>query len=212
MQEIFRPVQGGVIEFGTVSPKSAAFLTVVLLVVGLPAQSKPAPAPASRHYFNANYNFCVDYPANWQTSEPFDRNAVALIPPGVQGDPGTEITVGGRVDQPSQHDEARPETLDEIWASGVKALTEYGKATAVSVIEQKRLSLAGYPALATRYEYMKNGQRWNGQQFLLLTRSRAVFELTLSCHPDELSQLMPVFDAVVRSFKIQCDPKLPERP
>ncbi len=212
MQEIFWRCLGDVIECGTVSQKSPTFLIVVTLVVGLSAQSKPAAGTASHHYFNANYNFCIDYPNNWQTWEPFDRNAVALIQPNVQGYPRTEITVGGRVNQPSEKDETRGETLQEIWDSGAKALAEYGKATNVSVIEQKRISLVGYPALATTYEYTKNGQRWREQEVIFLTRSSTVFELALTCHPGEVEKLTPVFDEVVRSFKIQCDPKLPERP
>jgi hypothetical protein len=180
--------------------------------MGLSAQNKPAGETASRHYLNANYNFCIDYPSDWRTSEPFDGNAVALVQLNVQGYPRTEITVGGRVNQPSEHDETRGETLQEIWDSGVKALAEYGKPTDVSVIEQKRVSLAGYPALATKYEYKTSGQRWYVQEIVFITRSSAVFELALTCRPEEVQQLTPVFDAVVGSFKIRCDPKLPERP
>lgn len=201
-----------VINCGIVSQRSAVVLITAMFAVGLSAQSKPATGARSRHYFDANYNFCVDYPANWQTWEPFDRNAVALLPPGVQGYPSTEITVGGRVNQPSETDETRGETLQEIWDSGVKSLAKYGKASSISVVEQKQTSLAGYPALATKYEYTEGGQRWHVQEIVFITRSQAVFELALTCHPEEVQKLTPVFDAIVRSFKIQCDPKLPERP
>ena len=182
-----------------------------MLVIGLSAQDKPKAGTASRHYFNPNYNFCIDYPANWQTSEPFDHDAVALVPHHVQGYPHTEITVGGRVNQPSEK-ETRGETLEENWDSGRKALAESGKVTNVAVIEQMHISLAGYPALATKYEYTENGQRWYVQEITFLTGSQAVFELALTCHPEEVEKLTPVFDEVVRSFKAQCDPKLPERP
>jgi len=185
---------------------------MAMFAVGLSAQSKLATETASRHYFNPNYNFCIDYPGNWGIWEPFDRNAVALIQSDVQGYPRTEITVGGNVNQPSDKDETRGETLAENWDSGLKALAENGKVTNVAVIEQKRISLAGYPALATKYEYSENGQRWHVQEIMFLTRSSEVFELTLTCHPEEVEKLTPVFEEVVRSFKIQCDPKLPERP
>lgn len=194
------------------SQKSALFLVIAISVTGLSAQNKPAAEPGSRHYFNPNYNFCIDNPSNWQTWEPFDRNAIVLIPPNAQGYPRTEITVGGQVNQPSEKDETRGETLQEIWDSGVKALAENGKATNISVVEQKRTSLAGYPALTTKFEYTTKGQRWREQQIVFITRSNAVFDLALTCRPEEVERLTPVFDSVVRSFKTQCDPKLPERP
>lgn len=189
--------------------RKAAIITILLLAVAASAVGQSG----SRHYFNENYNFCIDYPSQWQHDEPFDGNAISLTPPGQKLPyPHPEITVGGRVNQPSEQDESRGETLEEMFESGLAAIKEYGKASAIEVTEKRWSTLAGYRALVSDIEYTNDNQRWHEHQILILTRSEAVFEISATFYPSQTQQFMPIFHKIVRSFRIRCKPSLPERP
>ena len=172
-----------------------------------------ARAASVRHYVNQNYNFCIDYPSGWRSVVPFDGNAVELLPPKAQAKgPRTQITVGGQANQPSEGDDTRRQSLEEYWNVQLRAMAEYDKATAIDVIGKKLVTLAGYPALETVFEYTIGSERWHERQIALITQSDAVFVLSLWCYPNDVQQLRPIYDSVVRSFRIHCNPKLPERP
>ena len=191
------------------SMKRAVIGIALLLAVAASAAGQSV----SRHYFNQNYNFCIDYPSQWQHNVPFDGNAVALVPPGQNlSYPYPEIIVGGRVNQPSEQDESRGQTLEEIFASELAAIKEYGSFSEIKVIEKRWSGLAGYPALVSDFEYMKDKQHWHEHQVFILTRSEAVFSISSTYHPNQTQQFMPVFQNIVRSFRIRCNPNLTERP
>jgi hypothetical protein len=170
-----------------------------------------------RHYFNSNYNFCIEYPKKWQRNEALDGNAIALLPPGQRAGPlpYSAIFVGGHVNQTSEQDENRGETLDEIFESGLKAFQEGDaafKATQLKVTERRRSRLVGYPVLVSTIEYVLDNRYWQEHQILILTRSDAVFELTLTCRADQIQKFTPIFNGIVHSFRIRCNSRLPERP
>jgi hypothetical protein len=186
--------------------RRVAFLVLVITLHCFAGEGK-------KHYFNSNYNFCIDYPGSWQKAEPFDSNAVELFPPNVHGStPRTEITVGGMVNQPSEKDETHGQTLDEVWHSGFETMSEYGKYTELSIVGKNQISFAGYPALRGSFEYTYEGHRWREEQILFITRSDAVFVLTLTSPSASSEKLTPIFDSVAGSFELRCNPRLPERP
>jgi hypothetical protein len=167
----------------------------------------------SRHYFNQNYNFCIDYPSQWQEQVPFDGNAIELTPPEQKlRYPYPKITVGGRVNQPSEQNDTRGETLEEVFDSDLAAIQGWEKARAVKVVEKHWSKLVGYTAIVSDIEYTIDDQRLHEHQILILTASEAVFEITSTCHPGQMQQFTPVFQGIVRSFRIRCNPRLPERP
>jgi hypothetical protein len=110
----------------TLLPMRRVIIRIALLLV---VAASAAGQSVSPHYFNQNYNFCIDNPGLSQHNEPFDGNAISLTPPGQKLQyPYPEITVSGRVNQPSAHDDTRGETLEEIFDSGLATIKEYGNA------------------------------------------------------------------------------------
>jgi hypothetical protein len=99
-----------------------------------------------------------------------------------------------------------------MFSSGLAAIKEYGNASEIKVIEKRSSRLAGYPVLVADFEYTTDNQRWHEHQILILTRSEAVFEISSTFYLRQTHQFMPVFNNIVRSFRIRCDPNLPERP
>jgi len=158
-------------------------------------------------YQNVNYNFSFEYPARtWSLTVGLDGNGVDLtpidkslfhLPP--------EIGAGGSVGQPSDADENRSRNLDEDFQSYLHALDGgYSRAQNITVVSRKSLLLQGFPAIVSTISFERpTGRLWFNKVILIHTKDDSTtYHLGLTCSPDDVSSLTPIFDQIVNSYLI----------
>lgn len=176
------------------------------LAITLVAQSPLAETSAWKTYKNSNYNFAVNHPAQWSTYEGFTKNGVTMTPRNAkQFRLRPEIGIGGSVGQPSEADEKRSRNIEEDFQFGLSALKEYGNARNLTVLSKTTTKVQELPAIEStlRYEDSSTGHIWFYKQILIHTdHDSTTYHLSLRCSPDDLSVLVPVFDALCKTFRI----------
>jgi hypothetical protein len=176
-----------------------------------PPHEKQEDQSAARHsktYRNNNYNFCFDYPASaWKFQESLSGNGITLTPireekfrlvPSI----GASCSVG----QPSEKDESQLQTLDQDFQSRLEAMKTGPDAAAdILVLSKQVATIQGLPAIISTDRFTKGspGQTWFEKDILIHTQGdNFTYHLGLMCHPDDAAALLPVFDRVVKSFRI----------
>jgi hypothetical protein len=158
-------------------------------------------------YRNERFEFCLDVPADWGSSESLNGNGLSLAPKSLESyELRPEIRVGAHVSQPSKEDEQRPQTLDENFEAGLEALREYGGAREITVVSKQKLVLYGLPALKStlRYKDSKSGAEWFDKDVDILDRDYTVYFIELKCHPKDADTLDQVFEKMLNSLKLHC--------
>jgi len=180
------------------------------LAITLVAQSPTIETSGWKPYKNANYNFVVKYPVQWSTYEGITKNGARMTPRNTkQFRLRPEIGVGGSVGQPSETDEKRSQNIEEDFQVGLSALKEYGNARNLTVLSKTSTTVQGLPAIEStiRYEDSSTGHIWFYKQILVHADSDSTsYHLSLRCSPDDVSVLIPVFDALRKTFRIRGPP------
>ena len=184
-----------------------SILMCALCVPGALRSQSTVPGSHWKTYRNANYNFSLSYPATtWSKYEGVDRNGARLTPRDrSKFHLQPEIGAGGAVGQPSDPDESRSRNLEEDFQSGLEALKEYGHARNLAVLSNVRTTIQGLPAIAStiRYEDSANGSIWLYKEILIHAESGSpTYHLGLRCSPDDTGILVPLFDRIVKTFRI----------
>jgi hypothetical protein len=166
-------------------------------------------AQEPKSYFNKNFEFCVHFPSDWSSSESFTRNGVTLAP-----DKQTafslppRITLGAHVNQPSKTGNGS-QALDENIQSYVDSLREYGSAVDVQILRKDEITLEGLPGsrITLKYRDSHSGKEWFAKDVNLIDRNNTVYFAELKCHPKDAGALESIFDALLRSLRLQCKGK-----
>ena len=163
----------------------------------------------SKLYYNKNFAFCVDSPADWSYADSFTRNGAIFAPKrlgGVSLPP--RISVGAYVDQPSESGNGA-QTLDENIQSSIESLRKHGSAIDVLILKTKEIILQNLPARSLTLEYRdaKSGQQWFKEEIDLMNEKKIVYFLELECSPKDAAPLQAVFDSLIHSFRLKCDRK-----
>jgi hypothetical protein len=157
-------------------------------------------------YRNANYSFSLSYPARgWRLYEGEDGNGMNLTPLEKSRFRLTpEMGAGGAVGQPSDADEHRCRTLEEDFEFGLDAIRHYDRAQNLILLSKKRARVQGLPAIVRSIRYEDAlGEVWFDKDVLIHTRNDWVtYHLGLRCSPADLPALMPIFNKLVRTFRI----------
>jgi hypothetical protein len=168
-----------------------------------------AMTPAGRwtHYRNERWNFCAAYPAGWKRTPAASQSGIQLNPFGLRPPPrDTYVAIGALPNQPSDAEPTRLQTAEEIFDTDLKELKTDG-AEDITVLEKRRCTLQGFPALITRVRYRAgNSGLWQIEKTYRITSfDGVVYAVELKCLPEELSTLEPILDRMVqKSFRIGC--------
>jgi hypothetical protein len=161
-------------------------------------------------YRNEQFSFCIHYPSQWHQSVPFTKNGITLAPRPVKNyilKP--TVTIGARINQSSETSDNQPQTLEDIFNSGIRALREYGGVGEVTVLGKEIIRLQGFNALATsiRYRDSDSGNEWFDKDVNLIDQNNVVYFMELKCHPDDAATLLATFDAMVKTLRLTCGRK-----
>ena len=192
------------------SISSSAHIKVFALAVLFTAFYSSSPAQTDfgwKTYKNNNYQFTFEYPAKgWTLYEGEDRNGVAIY----ASDSGEfhqrpQLGAGGHIGQSSHVDEKRPQTLEEDFQSQLKTMSDYGHAKELQVLSRKSRELQGLKGIESTVQYKDppTGDIWIYRSVLLHTsNNRLTYDLMLTCSPKDMHTLMPLFEKMIRTFRI----------
>lgn len=165
------------------------------------------------HCRNARWGFCVDYPASWKASEAKDGSGIKLYPrANEKASSATYISIGGLPDQPDVGnanivlDDSPPLDLEGNFMRALDGLREYDHATDIRVLEKRKLAFQGYGALSTKYEYRRGADAtlWQSDT-IWINKEYIIFTATLFGRPEELRNLEPVYQDIVKHhFRLVC--------
>lgn len=184
--------------------KSKQLAICLLCLVAWACALDGAPANRSKQYYNKNFDFCLQFPSTWTYQESFTRNGAIFAPSDARTfSRQPQITVGAHINQ--RFEENGPsQTLEDIFNSGVHSLREYDRADEITVVAKKNLTIDGFPALATTIQYKQSGKEWFDKDVNLIDKKQIVYFAELKCHPKDAAVLEAIFDAAVRSLRLQC--------
>jgi hypothetical protein len=160
-------------------------------------------------YFNKNFDFCIQVPANWFSSESYTGNGVTLAPRKLKAfSLAPRITVGAHINQPSKIGNGS-QTLDENIQSSVDSLREYGSARDIQIVKRDAMTVERLPAglITLKYRDSQSGNEWFVKDVNLIDQNNTVYFAELKCHPKDAVALESIFDALLQSFRIQCKGK-----
>jgi hypothetical protein len=117
-----------------------------------------------------------------------------------------QIMVGAHVNQSSEQDDKKPQTLAETVESIGKDLRQYGAAENLHVINKEVTSLQGLPAqsITLKYRDGRSGKEWMIKDFTIIDKQQIVYFVELKCQPEDTTTMSDVWRAVVRSLHIHC--------
>ena len=116
-----------------------------------------------------------------------------------------EIGVGGSVGQPSEVDEKRIRNLEEDFQSELSTLNQYGNARNLSVMSKVNRKVQGLAAIESTFSFedSRTGRIWFYKEILVhAVDDSTAYHLSLRCSTDDAATLVPLFDAVCRTFRI----------
>ncbi|HWZ55756.1 MAG TPA: hypothetical protein VNZ63_06770 [Verrucomicrobiae bacterium] len=179
------------------------FLCISAMCASISADDK---SKDQKSYANKNFDFCIHFPANWTSSESYSRNGATLAPSNAKAfSLPPRISVGARVDQPSQTGNG-PQTLDENIQSSIDSLREYGSALDIQVLKKDAITIQRLPARAITLKYRDSHSEdeWFVKDVNLIDHQNTVYFAELKCHPKDAIALESIFDALVQSLRLQC--------
>jgi hypothetical protein len=216
MRSVVRAAAAGVPGAGARVRAGALGCAIALASVAMAAGSKPGRS-GWKHYVNARWGFCVDYPKEWKAKFGTDGSGIELHPFPAE-DPGraTYISIGGLPDQPQDIDNANivlddspPLDLEGNFARTLGALREYDHASAIRVLEKRKLEFQGYDALETKYLYEAgpSATEWQDQT-LWINKEYIIFTASLIGRPEQVRRLEPIYrEMVMHRFRLACPAK-----
>jgi len=166
-------------------------------------------AQERKSYFNKNFEFCVHFPSDWSSSEPYTRTGVTLAPDKQAAfSLPPRIALGAHMNQPSQTGNGS-QTLDENIQSYVDSLREYGSAVDIQILRKDEITLGDLPgkSIVLKYRDSHSGKEWFAKDFNLIDGNNTVYFAELKCHPKDAVTLESIFDALLRSLRLQCKGK-----
>ena len=116
-----------------------------------------------------------------------------------------EMGAGGAIGQPRRVDGKCCQALEEDFAGGVGALKEYGHGRNVTILSKKNVEVQALPAIdsSIRYEDSLTGITWFQRRVLIHTRDQGLsYSVGMRCSPADVPALMPLFDRMLKSFRI----------
>ena len=181
-------------------------LLIEVYKVDAAATLKDTAQPSAwKTYKNTNYNFVVKYPPDWSTYEGLTKNGITIAPRNVkQFHFRPEMGASGSVGQPSEADGTRSENLEEDFQSRLRVIKEYVKGRNVVVLAKITTKIEGLPAIESTVRYQDStGLIWFDKDVLVHSDDDSTtYHLGLHCSPDDVSVLVPLFEAICKSFRI----------
>ncbi|MGB8475627.1 MAG: hypothetical protein WCE61_16210 [Candidatus Acidiferrum sp.] len=107
--------------------------------------------------------------------------------------------------QPSRSDEKRLQSLDEDYQSRLEALKNYGHADDLTILSKEPTKVQGLPAIISTMKYgdSSTGRYWFDKDLLIHTEDdQTTYDIGLHCSPDDRSALEPLFDEIVKTFRV----------
>ena len=145
----------------------------------------PASCLSQSQYWNATWNFCVDYPSGWQTLHPFDENGIEFRQSEL-----IAMSFGAIKDA---------ETLEDNFR------TAYLTDASVTVIDRSNITFHGRPAIVATL--VSDRPRKNAQRVMTVASDSAevIYEFRITT-PDQatLEKHLPRFQLELTSFKFDC--------
>jgi len=179
-----------------------AVIASLFLGSGSLGQSATQVSSGHNRYENEHYRFSFEYPKTWATSEALDGNAVSVSP---SGQSRSRIAVSGRKVMST---EAHTLSLEEDFEASLRAIQKKRPHPEhhpenVFVEKKETTTFAGLPAIVSTIRFDQDGQAWVEQGLLFHSRDgETAYEISIHCHPDELSAFQPIYDKVVQTFRL----------
>ena len=175
-----------------------------IIAVGLlwPMVGQPA---GMKSYKNENYGFCINYPRDWQGQEPFDKNGILLIPRSPDGYVvRPEITVSARINQPSETDENKPQTLQEIADFELASIRDYEHPRSLRLLSQSDTHICSSAAHVMTVEFTesKSGEAHVFREMFFISPKDIVYKVGLECHLKDSDRASQIWEEIVQSLKL----------
>lgn len=170
-------------------------------------QDHDAGSPRYKTYRNDHYNFSAEYPAEWHLTEALDGNAVA-ISPSPSG--RSRISIDGRKVMTK---DAHVLSLDEDFDDSLQSMQRKHAAPGhhpdhVVLVNKRRTTLVGLPAIVSRIEFEQDGKHWIELGLMIHSKDGDIaYDISADCHPNELPDFQPIYDKLVQTFHILGPPR-----
>lgn len=192
------------------------FCTLTAVGCLLLLASQKAARSGWRHYRNARWGFCVDYPPGWTSFEGTDLSGVRLVPSG--SPPGRALQsfeIGGLPDQPADVENpsawpsrAAPMTLKQNFEYSLVAKREFERLEGISVLEERPLKFEAYHALETTIRYRRPSWGERTERTLWISWNHVIFTVSAKWPANESSKLDPLYEEIAfRRLKLDCPSK-----
>ncbi len=171
------------------------------------AQSEPRPTEQWGTYYNPRFDFCVDFPRAWKQRYSLNGDGSDYSPPTKGSFRETpQIRAYAYLDRPSEQDQRRLLSLEELDDLGLQTLRRYGNAVDISGAERRYVTILGLRALDSSLQYTDSATHvtWFQRVVELIDREGTVYTLALKCSPQDTEGLRPLFERMVASLRLHC--------
>jgi hypothetical protein len=166
------------------------FALSALLALGVAALS----APSAEAYDSPKDGYAIDFPSRWQTREQvMGTSVISLSPLESKKDTFAE-NVNVVVE-----DLGADATLEAYTEASVKVLKQY--LNAPKLVENKRVTLGGYPAQRLVYEHTQGQFKLRGLAYLVVAGSKG-YVLTCTAETAQFAKYQAQFEKICRTFVV----------
>ena len=176
---------------------------------GLPSGSivkVPKQDRAWKQYRNAQWGYCVSYPARWLKGDAYD-GAGLFVRTGItkfSANPSGAIDVSVQERRSSAQHTALLDLADSVQIHQ-EGVVKFQRAQQMQVMETRPMTLADNPALFTKDRYFDPLERTSWmEEVIFASRGDELYRLELVCRADEVERFERVFQRVVDSFSFGC--------
>jgi hypothetical protein len=160
----------------------------------------PKQDSAWKHYYNAEYGYCLKYPSRWFKGDAFEGAGVYFS----SGERKHSRPVG-EIDIEVLRAPTPSLNLTDDFESHLAGVKRFQRAQQVEVLEKRPVFLLGANALLAKDRYYDPQDRTDWiDEILFVRREGVLYRLALECRPDQAERFESVFTHLVESFQFKC--------
>ncbi len=157
---------------------------------------------AQKHYCQQGGGFCFGYPASWMmVGESIGDGVVVAPQQTLDRELWDEVTVAAVV--PPSADDQPAMSIEQVIETAMTNMKASGHDPAT--LQRQERTVAGLPAqmIRIRYHDEPSGRDWIEQLVFIEGPAQEIYSVALKAQPGTIARVEPVFDAIVRSWKLE---------
>lgn len=168
-----------------------------------PKTVKPSAPAATKRFCQKDGDFCFSYPASWSVLGEAFGDGVVIAPRQTSQQSLWNVVTVVAMPEPADPSQSPGGGIDQVINNALAGMRAAGHTPAT--LERQQRTVAGLPGqmIRVRYHDEATGRDWVEQLVFAEGPERELYSASLKAQPADFARLQPVFESILRSWKLQ---------